>query len=108
VPRPRRKPAPPGRVHVVCTHRDDDAEPSRIKVLQMLAHEESPGGILFTGLGGLPIEGSAYSFRCPRCRRHLKIRKDRFPRVVVLLAERQETHGESPVLVDISRIERAL
>jgi hypothetical protein len=107
VPRPRRQPAPPGRVHVVCTHRAD-AEPALIKVVQATAHEPSPGGILFTALGGMPQEGNAYSFRCPACRRHLKIRKDRLPQVVVLLAEQQKTHGESPVLVDISRIERAL
>lgn len=108
MPRPRRKPGPPGRAHVVCSHRDDDAEPASIKVLQMTAHKESPGGIMFTALGGVPAEGNAYSFRCPPCGRHLKIRKDRFPQVVRLLAEQQETHGESPVLVDISRIERGL
>jgi hypothetical protein len=108
VPRPRRQPAPSGRVHVVCSHRDDDAEPTLIKVLQMTAHEDSPGGIMFTALGGVPAEGNAYSFRCRACPRHLKIRKDRFPQVVVLLAEQQKTHGESPVLVDISRIEHAL
>jgi hypothetical protein len=56
----------------------------------------------------MPAEGYAYSFNCPACPRHLKIRKDKFPRVVMLLAEHQGTHGESPVLVDISRIERAL
>jgi hypothetical protein len=108
VPRPRRQPAPPGRAHVVCSHRDDDAEPALIKVLQMTAHKDTPGGIMFTALGGVPAEGYAYSFRCPACRRHLKIRKEKFPQVVVLLAEQQGTHGDSPVLVDISRIERAL
>lgn len=108
MPRPRRRPAPPGRVHVVCTHRDDDAEAARIKVLQMLADKDSPGGIVFTGVAGVPVEGYAYSFRCPACRRHLKISKEKFPQVVRLLAERQGTHGETPVLVDISRIERAL
>jgi hypothetical protein len=107
VPRPRRQPAPPGRVRVVCSHRDN-AEPALIKVLQMTAHQDSPGGILFTALGGIPQEGNAYSFDCPACPRHLKIRKDKFPRVVLLLAEQQGTHGETPVLVDISRIERGL
>jgi hypothetical protein len=107
VPRPRRQPALPGRVHVVCSHRDD-AEPALIKVLQMTAHAESPGGIMFTALVGVPAEGYAYSFRCPVCPRHLKIRKDRFTQVVWLLAEQQETHGDTPVIIDISRIERAL
>jgi hypothetical protein len=92
----------------VCSHRDDDAEPALIKVVQMTAHKDSPGGILFTALGGMPSEGSAYSFRCKACKRHVKINKDRFPQVVMLLAEQQGTHGESPVIVDVSRIERAL
>jgi hypothetical protein len=92
----------------VCSHRDDDAEPALIKVLQMTAHEDIPGRIMFPALGGVPAEGNAYSFRCPPCGRHLKIRKDRFSQVVRLLAEQQGTHGESPVLVDLSRIEPAL
>jgi hypothetical protein len=108
VPRPRRQPAPPGRVRVVCTHLDGNAEPALIKVVQMTAHKDSPGGIMFTALGGMPAEGSAYSFQCRACRRHVKIRKDKFPRVVLLLAEQQGTYGETPVLFDISRIERAL
>jgi len=95
-------------VHVVCSHRDDDAESALIKVVQMTADKDSPGGIMFTALGGMPAEGFAYSFRCRVCGRHPKIRKDRFPQVVRLLAEQQGTHGESPVLVDISRIERGL
>jgi hypothetical protein len=109
VPRPRRAPAPPGRVHVVCSHRAEDRrEPALIKVVQATAHEESPGGIMFTALGGVPAEGNAYSFRCTACRRHLKIGKNRFPGIVVALATQQGTRGDTPVLVDISRIERAL
>jgi hypothetical protein len=105
--RPRRKPAPPGRVHVVCSHRQDGA-PRRIRVLQMIADSQSPGGIMITAQGGPPVEGFAYSFECGSCPRHLKISKERFPQVVVKLAEMQGTHGETPVVVDISRLDRAV
>jgi hypothetical protein len=106
--RRRRKAAPPGRVHVICSHRDGDAEPKRIKLLQMLSDPESPGGIIITGLGGMPAEGNAYVFRCGQCRRNLKIAKDKLTRVIVALAEMQQTHGERPIMLDISRIDRAL
>jgi hypothetical protein len=106
--RPRRTPAPPGRVHVVCTHRLDDAEPVLIGKFQMTADPKSPGGILISALGGPPVEGFAYAFRCSECRRHVKTRKERFVPLVLVLAEQQGTHGETPDIVDISRIERAL
>jgi hypothetical protein len=109
--RPCRKPAPPGRVKVVCSHRSDRADTTdcrRIKVMQMLADSESPGGIMITALGGPRVEGFAYSFRCPDCHRHWKIAKERFPQVVVALAEMQGTHGDTPVIIDISRLDRAL
>lgn len=108
--RPRRKPAPPGRIRVCCSHRLKDAEPRHVTTLQMTADPESPHGIMVTALGGPPIEGHAYSFRCPEptCGRHLKIARARFVPLVVALAEQQNTHGDTPIVVDIARIERAL
>jgi hypothetical protein len=106
--RRRHKPAPVGRVHVVCTHRQDDADPKRIRLLQMTADPESPGGIMVTAQGGLPAEGNAYVFRCGICRRNPKIAKTRLVPILVALAEQQGTQGERPVVMDISRIERAL
>jgi hypothetical protein len=109
--RPRRKPAPPGRIHVVCSHRSENAATAdrrRIKVMQMLPDSESPGGIMVTAPGGPSVEGFAYSFACGDCHRHFKVAKERFLRVVVALAEMQGTHGETPVVVDISRLDRAL
>jgi len=105
--RPRRKPAWPGRIHVVCSHRQD-GEPKRIRVLQMVADGPSPGGIMITALGGPPQEGHAYSFKCGSCGRHFKISKERFRPLVRALAEMQGTHGDTPVVLDISRVDRAL
>ena len=106
--RPRRKPAPPGRVHVVCSHRGDPRYPGtkQLDILQM--RPDGNGEITFTALNGPPIEGYAYRYRCGICRRNAKIRKERMLPLVMALAEMQGTHGDTPVVVDISHLDRAL
>jgi hypothetical protein len=108
VSRPRRNPAPAGRVDVLCSGRGDPdhGELRHIVTLQMQRHDD--GEVTFTGRGGPPIEGHCYVFRCGTCRRNLKIRKERMLPLVTALAEQQDTHGETPIRVDISVIERAV
>lgn len=119
MPRPRRKPAPPGRVEIICTGRGEpDHDRKHLEALQAIREN---GRLRFKWmprgqLGRVPVTGHRRSeeglhtidARCGTCRRHLKRREEDFAEIVQGLAEQQGTHGERPVIVDISVIEQAL
>ena len=119
MPRPRRKPAPPGRVDIICTGRGDpEHNRNHLRTLQAVSKE---GRIRFSWvprgrMGRVPVTGHrrgedglhTIEARCGKCRRHLKRREEDFAEIVRVLAEKQGTRGERPVIVDISLIERAL
>ena len=119
MPRPRRKPAPPGRVEIICTGRGGpDHGRKHLETLQMVSAAE---GIRFRWvprgrMGRVPVTGNrrgedglhTIEARCGKCRRHLKRREEDFAEIVRVLAEQQGTRGERPVIVDISLIDRAL
>ena len=111
--RPRRSPAPPGRVHVVCTGRvNPDHGDNRIRALQ--AEGDAAMGLSFSCPGRTPTTGYAhadgaetYNFRCGKCRRHWKPSREDLARVVLAIAAVQGG-WDVPVVVDISLIERAV
>jgi hypothetical protein len=115
VPRPRRNRRPPGNVHVLCTGRDKhDAVPLRPVQLYEAGGElrimwnasQGPGPVTgFHDAGGR----QTYETRCGTCGRHFKCREDKLGLIVMALAVHQGITGDdnTPVIVDISRIERA-
>lgn len=109
-----RSPAPPGRVQVICTGRQDPRHHRRhLATLQTVA--PAGGGLpAFTWRGRSPVtrfakaDGSqTYEFRCGICRRNPKYAQERLARIVFAFAATQGT-WETPVIVDISMIERAI
>lgn len=117
MPRPRRQPAPPGRVEIICTGRGDHV---RQRVEQYLLVDDD--GVarlrwLPRGKNGhVPVTGhrqgeegwQTADLRCGRCRRHLKVGEERLIEVIRVAAACQRTRGEHLIVVDISVIERAL
>ena len=117
MPRPRRARRPPGNVQVVCTGRGShDAVPfppdvqlyeddqGRIRIRWNRAQGSGPV-TAYSDADGL----QTYEARCGTCGRHFKRREDRFGAVAMALAAHQGVTGDdnTPVTVDISRIERA-
>lgn len=119
MPRPRRKPGAPGRVEFICTGRDDpDHGRHHLEWFQMVMEDGRvrlpwmPHGrtarVPVTGHRRGAGQWQTADIRCGRCRRHLKREEEDLVEVIEALAEHQGTHGEPPVIVDISRIEHAL
>lgn len=111
MPRARRKPAPPGRVLVVCTGRGDHAE-RRLATLQVAA--VAGGEAEFLWRGKPPVTGYAhadgsqtYVFGCGLCHRRPECSRDRLARLVLAVAAVQGG-WDKPVTVDISTVERAI
>ena len=111
--RPRRSPAPPGRVQVICTGRADPEHGTRhIKPLQMTRTPD--GAPVFTWRGKPPVTsfaredgGDTYRFRCGIFHRNLELGRERLAEIVLAIAAVQGT-WDVPVTVDVSAIERAL
>lgn len=106
-------------MEIICTGRGDpDHDRKHLEALQMI-HEN--GHIRFEWvprgqLARIPVTGHrrgeerlhTVDVRCGTCRRHLKRHEEDFTVIVQALAEQQGTHGEKPVIVDISLTEKAL
>lgn len=115
MPRPRRNRRPPGQVHVICTGRGKhDSVPLRPVHLYEVGGElrikwntrQGPGPVT----GFYDAEGrQTYETRCGTCGRHFKRREDKLGAIVTALAIHQGITGNdnTPVILDISRIERA-
>jgi hypothetical protein len=116
VPRPRRKPRPPGSIRVVCTGRGkhdpvrfppplqlyDEGDRVRIK----RDSRKGPAPVTpFHAADGL----DTYDFKCGTCGRHWKRHEDEFITIAFALADHQGIRGDdnTPITVDISRIENA-
>ena len=119
MPRPRRKPAPPGRVEIICTGRGDPDHGRKHMGWYRMVVEDGQVRLRWMPrgqMGRVPVTGhrrweewqTIDAGPCGRCRRHLKRGEEHFIDVIRVLAEQQGTHGERPVIVDISLIERAL
>jgi hypothetical protein len=115
VPRPRRNRRPPGNVHVVCAGRSTHDPVQFSPPLQII----DDGGRLLVRWdrsgGAGPITDfrasdglNTLEFKCTACPRHWKRREDEFGKIAVALAVHQGITGDdnTPVVVDISRIER--
>jgi hypothetical protein len=111
--RPRRSPAPPGRVLVVCSGRGEPKHEGERRIKALQANGNAETGLTFTWIGASPVtpfahvDGETLRFRCPKCRRYKPISRDNFARVVLVIAAIQGG-WDDPVTVDLSRIERAL
>lgn len=117
MPRPRRNRRPPGNVHVICTGRGEhDAVPflpdlqlykdDRGRICIRWNRGQRPGPVTaYSDADGL----QTYEAKCGTCGRHLKRREDKFGAIAMALAIHQGITGDdnTPVIVDISRIERA-
>lgn len=116
MPRPRRNRRPPGQVHVLCTGRGaHDPVPLRPD-LQVY---EAGGRLRIrwnAGQGPGPVTGfhdaddlKTYETRCGTCGRYFKRREDKLGAIVMAIADHQGITGDdnTPVIIDISRIERA-
>ncbi len=109
----RRKPAPPGRVQVVCTGRGKH-DPVPLRRLQLIRDGDTVRVLWRGGDGPAPETGfraadgmKTLEFACRTCGRHAKYREDRLTEILRVLAENQETAGNTPVVCDISMVERA-
>jgi hypothetical protein len=114
VTRHRRKPRPPGNVLVLCT---DAGAHDRVglRTLQLFRdggqvrvkwdQRQGPAPVTgFRAAGG----ARTLEFRCPVCRRNLKIGEARFAEVARRLAVQQEAAGNTPVEMDLWIAEAAL
>lgn len=116
--RPRRKPAPPGRVQILCTGRGTH-DVVKIRTLQMIDAGTEVALRWNQREGKPPVTGfrdaegrQTYELKCNRCRpgRHLKIREDKLGKAAMALAGFHGISGDdnTPVPVDISALEVAL
>lgn len=115
--RPRRQQAIPNLVLVTCTGRGEH-QPARLAALLGTMQD---GNLRFSwvprGKGGKsPVTGRrrgpegwhTITVRCGTCGRNPQVREERFGTIVQALAADQETSGERPVTVDISRLDAVL
>jgi hypothetical protein len=117
VSRQRRTRRPPGNVHVICTGRGEhdlvpfppalqiweDAD-GRLRI--RWNQHQGPGPVTgFSDADGL----QTYDKKCRTCGRHFKRREDKVGLIAMTLAQHQGITGDdnTPVILDISRIERA-
>lgn len=116
VTRPHRKPAPPGRVQVVCTGRGDLGHGRRhLRMLQLAVVGDEVRVQWDTRQGTAPETGFRWSdgthtfeFRCAKCGRNPRIREPRLVTGALALAAHQGILGadNSPIQYDISKVER--
>ncbi len=113
--RPRRSPASPGRVAVVCTGR---GRHNRVPLgtLQLRRDGEAVRLVYNTREGPAPVTPFAapndiatYDLKCGTCGRHLKRHEDWLIQTAFALAGHQGISGDdsTPIVLDISTIERA-
>lgn len=117
MPRPPRKRRPPGNVHVVCTGRGEHDTVRFLPDVQLYEDDQSRIRIRWNrDQGPGPVTGysdadglQTYEANCGTCGRHLKRREDKFGLTAMALADYQGTTGNdnTPIILDISRIERA-
>lgn len=117
MPRPRRKPRPPGNAVAFCTGRGAHKR-KHLRRLQLVA-DGGRVAIAWDQREGPPPETGfraadgrkTFELVCPVCqpRRHFKRREDDLVTIVVALGRQQGLTGSdnTPVEVDISLIERA-
>jgi hypothetical protein len=98
---------------VVCTGRGKH-DPVPLRRLQLVRDGDAVRVLWRGGDGPAPETGfraadgmKTLEFACRTCGRHAKYREDRLTEIVRVLAEHQETAGNTPVVVDISSLERA-
>ena len=115
MPRPRRKPRPPGNAQAVCTGRGRHKR-RHIRRLQLAVDD---GRVVIRWdqrEGPAPVtdarseEGwKTFDLECPVCRRRLKRREDWLIQAVIALGREQGLEGNdnTTVLIDISRVDRA-
>jgi len=116
VPRPPRKPRPPGVVHVVCTGRGEHSTVRFLPDVQLWEDDQGRLRIKWdTRQGQGPVTGfydtdglQTYDKKCGTCGRHFKRREDKFGAIAMALAELQgiTDNSSKPIILDISRIER--
>lgn len=110
----RRKPRPPGNVRVFCT--DEGRHPRvDLRTLQLYSDgerirvrwDQRDGPAPETGLRS--VDGlKTLEFRCPRCRRHLKVGEAAFVELARLIALQQQATGNTPIQVDLWVAERGV
>ena len=111
--RPRRTPAPPGRVEVICTGRSDPRHGRKHLITLQLARADD-GTAEFLWRGKSPVTSYAhpdgaqtYEFGCGKCHRNPKFSGERLAQLVLAIAAVQGT-WDTPVVVDISAVEKAI
>jgi hypothetical protein len=116
VPRPRRKPRPPGSIRVVCTGRDSH-DLVRFRPPLQLYNEGTRLRIKWDSRQGTapvtPFHAAddlrTFEHRCGTCNRHWKRREDDLEKLISAVVEFQgiRSGGNTPITLDISCIERA-
>ena len=118
MPRPRRKPRPPGSIRVICTGRGKH-DPVRFRPplqLRPSAGDPPVRVIWDSHWGTAPITAfhgadgqNTFEFMCRTCGRCWKRREDDLVTIALALAGHQGIEGDSrtPITIDVSRIERA-
>jgi hypothetical protein len=115
VPRPRRKPRPPGSIRVVCTGRGK-YDPVRFQPPLQLDNDGTRTRIKWDSRQGTapvtPFHAAddlrTFERRCGTCGRHWKRREDDLVELISAVVEFQGIPGSStPITLDISRIDRA-
>lgn len=118
MPRPRRKPRPPGSIRVVCTGRGKHGPVRFQPPLQLQpstgehpiritwdSRKEIAPVTTFRAADGL----NTFEFTCRTCGRHWKRHEDELITTAFALADHQDIKGDDnmPITMDISRIENA-
>lgn len=114
MPRPRRRRRPPGNAVVICTGRGQHKR-HRIRRIQLAAEGGRITVLWDQREGPAPVAayredgGRTLAFACPACRRDWKRGDDMVAQIVIALGRMQGLQGadNTPVTVDISRIDRA-